>query len=259
MSAGASRPEIGRGSDPRRGAGLRLLYRLQRAEDAAYRASGARHHGCARHLLSRDGRTELLLRGHASTSRRHRDVGPDGSSTMEKMSHSKSGVLSWCPSCFVQFTERRCRRRKADRFAALRYDAIHPLPLRPAGGLEAASATPVRCASRCTGIPASPAWWKPRRSAGGVPGIEFIDLRQPAVGLQSFILGALPAFKRELQQNELEAAARPASMRWSRSIIPTIANYARMSATGRSASSTSSSSSARAWACSERTVTSNSS
>src|SRR5437870_8519380 len=29
-----------------------------------------------------------------------------GSSTMEKMSHTKSGqVLSWCPSCYVQFTE----------------------------------------------------------------------------------------------------------------------------------------------------------
>ena len=29
-----------------------------------------------------------------------------GSSTMEKLSHSKSGqVISWCPSCYVQFTE----------------------------------------------------------------------------------------------------------------------------------------------------------
>jgi heterodisulfide reductase subunit D len=36
---------------------LRLLHRLQRAEDAAYRAARARHHGPARHPLSRAGRT----------------------------------------------------------------------------------------------------------------------------------------------------------------------------------------------------------
>ena len=29
-----------------------------------------------------------------------------GSASIQKMSHSKSGqVLSWCPSCYVQFTE----------------------------------------------------------------------------------------------------------------------------------------------------------
>jgi heterodisulfide reductase subunit D len=29
-----------------------------------------------------------------------------GSNSVEKMSHSKSGqVISWCPSCYVQFTE----------------------------------------------------------------------------------------------------------------------------------------------------------
>src|ERR1035437_2257385 len=40
---------------------------------------------------------------------RHGDVemsGRMGSNTMEKLSHSKSGqVISWCPSCYVQFTE----------------------------------------------------------------------------------------------------------------------------------------------------------
>src|SRR4030095_1896394 len=36
-----------------------------------------------------------------------------------------------------------------------------------------------------------------------VPGVEIVDLKQPAVGLQSVNLGVLPAFKRELQFNEL--------------------------------------------------------
>ena len=40
-----------------------------------------------------------------------------------------------------------------------------------------------------------------------VPGIELVDLKQPAVGLQSVSVGALPAFKRELQLNELQAAS----------------------------------------------------
>jgi hypothetical protein len=39
-----------------------------------------------------------------------------------------------------------------------------------------------------------------------VPGIEIIDLRQPAVGLMSNSLNALPDYKRGLQLAELEAA-----------------------------------------------------
>jgi hypothetical protein len=40
-----------------------------------------------------------------------------------------------------------------------------------------------------------------------VPGIEIVDLHQPAVGLMSNSLNALPEFKRGLQLSELEAAA----------------------------------------------------
>jgi heterodisulfide reductase subunit D len=41
---------------------------------------------------------------------------------------------------------------------------------------------------------------------GAIPGVELVDLKQPAVGLQSVNVGVLPAFKRELQLNELQAA-----------------------------------------------------
>ena len=41
-----------------------------------------------------------------------------------------------------------------------------------------------------------------------VHGIEIVDLAQPSVGLQSAQMAALPAFKRELQRAELEAARR---------------------------------------------------
>ena len=40
-----------------------------------------------------------------------------------------------------------------------------------------------------------------------IPGVELVDLKQPAVGLQSFNVAVLPAFKRELQLNELQAAS----------------------------------------------------
>ena len=40
-----------------------------------------------------------------------------------------------------------------------------------------------------------------------VPGIEIVDLNQPAVGLMSNALSALPDYKRSLQRAELEAAA----------------------------------------------------
>jgi hypothetical protein len=39
-----------------------------------------------------------------------------------------------------------------------------------------------------------------------VPGVELVDLGQPAVGLQSIYLRVLPAYRRELHQAELEAA-----------------------------------------------------
>jgi hypothetical protein len=41
-----------------------------------------------------------------------------------------------------------------------------------------------------------------------VPGVELIDLGQPAVGLMSNYFRALPAYRRELQRNELDAAER---------------------------------------------------
>jgi len=39
-----------------------------------------------------------------------------------------------------------------------------------------------------------------------IPGVELVDLNQPAVGLQSVNLSVLPAYKRELQRAELVAA-----------------------------------------------------
>jgi len=132
-----------------------------------------------------------------------------GTSSIEKMSHAKSGqVISWCPSCYVQFTETTLpaieRQRGARPFEMTpfmhflggRLDQLTPHMRKPvemqvalhrhpgvAGVMEAASAI-----------------------VQAIPGITLVDLNQPAVGLQSVSLGVLPAFKRELQLNELKAA-----------------------------------------------------
>jgi heterodisulfide reductase subunit D len=132
-----------------------------------------------------------------------------GTSSIDKLSQSKSGqVISWCPSCYVQFTETTLpaleRQRGARpfemtpfmRFLHGRLDQLTPhlrqrvemrvaLHRHPgvAGVMEAAAAI-----------------------LQAIPGITLVDLEQPAVGLQSVNLGVLPAFKRELQLNELRAA-----------------------------------------------------
>jgi heterodisulfide reductase subunit D len=130
-------------------------------------------------------------------------------STMDKLARGKSGqVISWCPSCHVQFTEttlptvektRGARpfemtpfmlflRKYLDRlrpFLRRRVDMRVALHRHPgiAGVVEAAE-----------------------ELLQAVPGLELIDLQQPAVGLMSNYFRALPAYRRELQRNELDAA-----------------------------------------------------
>jgi len=131
------------------------------------------------------------------------------SSTMDKMAHSKSGqVISWCPSCYVQYTESvlpTVERQRGSRpfemnpfmrFLASRLDQLKPhlkqrVDMRVALHKHPGVAGVVEAATEILAM---------------VPGVELVDLKQPAVGLQSVNVGVLPAFKRELQLRELEAA-----------------------------------------------------
>jgi len=134
-----------------------------------------------------------------------------GANSIEKMSHSKSGqVLSWCPSCQVQFTETTLpvleRQRGSKPFEMipfirfLRSQLAHLKPhlvgrvaLRVALHKHPGVAGVMEAATELL---------------QAIPGVELVDLQQPAVGLQSVSLGVLPAYKRELQRSELEAARR---------------------------------------------------
>ncbi|RWE14766.1 MAG: (Fe-S)-binding protein [Mesorhizobium sp.] len=136
-------------------------------------------------------------------------TGRMGSSSMEKLSHSRLGqVITWCPTCYVQFTEnilptverqRGSRpfemspfmRFLGDRLAQLKPHLQHRVDIRVALHKHPGVAGVVEAATEILRM---------------VPGIELIDLHQPAVGLQSVHVGVLPKFKRELQLRELEAA-----------------------------------------------------
>jgi Fe-S oxidoreductase len=130
--------------------------------------------------------------------------------TLDKLSRSKTGqVLSWCPSCQVQFAETTLptieKTRGAKPFEMTPFtlfirnnlDRLRPhlrerVPMRIALHRHPGIAGVVEAAQDIL------------RS---VPGIEIVDLQQPAVGLQANSIRVLPAYRRQLQEQELNAAA----------------------------------------------------
>ena len=128
--------------------------------------------------------------------------------SLDKLAEGKTGVISWCASCHVQFTETTLPTIEKVRgsrpfemtpfmlFLKTRFDDLRPLLRRP---------VPLKIVlHKHPGI-------KGVVEAGTellkmVPGIELIDLHQPAVGLMSNFLNALPEYKRGLHRAELEAA-----------------------------------------------------
>ncbi|MFY9761825.1 MAG: (Fe-S)-binding protein [Xanthobacteraceae bacterium] len=130
-------------------------------------------------------------------------------STLDKLSHSKTGeVLSWCPSCHVQFTEMTLPAAETTRgakpfemtpftlFVHKNLDRLRPLLRQP---------VPMRIAlHKHPGVRGVVAAAEDILRA--VPGVELVDLQQPAVGLQANDLKPLPAHRRALQEAELKAA-----------------------------------------------------
>jgi heterodisulfide reductase subunit D len=130
------------------------------------------------------------------------------SSSLDKLAEGKTGVISWCASCHVQFTETTIPTVEKVRgsrpfemtpfmlFLKTRFEDLRPMLKNP---------VPMRIAlHKHPGV-------KGVVEAGTellrmVPGIEIVDLHQPAVGLMSNALNALPDYKRGLQLAELEAA-----------------------------------------------------
>jgi hypothetical protein len=128
---------------------------------------------------------------------------------MAKLARSNSGqVISWCPSCQVQFTENTLptvekmrgsrpfemtpfMRFLSERLERMKSHFRKPVPMRVA-------------LHRHPGVPGVVAAAESILRA--VPGVELVDLGLPAVGLQSNSLMALPELRRAMQLAELEAA-----------------------------------------------------
>ena len=128
--------------------------------------------------------------------------------SLDKLAEGKTGVIAWCASCHVQFTETTLPTIEKVRgsrpfemtpfmlFLKTRFADLQPLlrrrvPLKVAlhkhpgiKGVVEAGTTLLRM----------------------VPGVEVVELGQPAVGLMSNFLNALPYYKRALHLAELQAA-----------------------------------------------------
>jgi Fe-S oxidoreductase len=146
-----------------------------------------------------------LRTGDVATSGRFSEA------TMDKLASGKTKeVLAWCPSCHTQFNEttlptveklRGARPFEMTPFILFlrRYlDRLKPHLTRP---------VPMRVAlHKHPGIPGVVEAAEAMLTA--VPGIELVDLKQPAVGMMANYFRALPAYRRELQTNELNAAEK---------------------------------------------------
>jgi heterodisulfide reductase subunit D len=127
--------------------------------------------------------------------------------TLKKLARSGQ-VLTWCASCQVQFTEvmlpayeRQTGSRPFEMMPFMRYLGGRLEDLRPLLRLP----VPLRVAlHRHPGIPGVVEAAISLLTA--VPGIELVDLGQPAIGLMSNALRTLPDYKKKLQLAELEAA-----------------------------------------------------
>jgi heterodisulfide reductase subunit D len=140
------------------------------------------------------------------------DVGTSGrfgENTLAKLAQSKTGqVLAWCPSCFVQFNE--FTLPTVERMGGEKPFDMTPFFLFLGGKLDQLRPLLQQRVEMRIALhrhPGAPGVMEAAQAVlTSVPGIELVDLHQPAVGLMSNYLRALPTYKRDLQRNELEAA-----------------------------------------------------
>jgi heterodisulfide reductase subunit D len=131
-------------------------------------------------------------------------------STIDKLAQGKSGqVLSWCPSCHVQITE--IALPEIERMRGTRPFEMTPFMLFLRDRLDRLRSLFCQRVEMRIALHRHPGLTGAMEAATeileAVPGIELIDLRQPAAGLMSNYLASLPDYKRTLYRNELEAAS----------------------------------------------------
>ena len=131
------------------------------------------------------------------------------SNTIEKfMRTGATQVLSWCPTCQVQYSEfglptyenatgiKPFEMTPFVLFLESQLDALRPLLTQPVQKKIALHLHP-----GIAGLPGAA-----RMLCNAVPGVEVIDLNLPEMGLMSNSLSTVPSLKKDLQRQELAAA-----------------------------------------------------
>ena len=167
-----------------RAARSRLLYRLQRAQDAAHRAALPRHPRCARRVVPGDGRPRRLLRRAPVSHRRSRCLGP------HRLPHDRS-----------------LRRDRRVQGAGVVPDVHDPARRERAAGTQGGAGPPTTSKRSSSSSRASSSDLKPlmrhrvEKRVGlhehpgvagvcesaiailrAIPGVEYVELEQPQVG-----------------------------------------------------------------------------
>ena len=160
--------------------------------------------------------------------------------TLDKLSNSKSGeVLSWCPSCHVQYTEMTLPAVEKTRGSkAVRDDAVHDVRAQKSRPAAAAACSARADADRAAQAPRHPRCRRGRRGDivrhAGHRACRSATTR--GRDTKQRLEGAAGLSPRIATSKSSKPPKPPASTRWLRSITPITASFARMSATGRSAS-----------------------
>ena len=124
--------------------------------------------------------------------------------TIDRLAAAAPRALSWCPTCQVQLTEIVAPAAKAAldmtpfvRFLAERLDTLRPLLRHRVEKRVGLHEHPGNA-----GVPEAA-----EAILRAIPGLEFVDLKQPRVGYMCNKLTPLPEFKQDIHRGQLQAAA----------------------------------------------------
>jgi Fe-S oxidoreductase len=116
-----------------------------------------------------------------------------------------SRVLAWCPTCTVQISENVLPGRATPSYA------LEPLVVYLASQLDRLRPLLHKRVEKRVGLHEHPGVAGVSEAAArivrAIPGVEFVELEQPRVGYMCNTLQPLPAFKRQVHRELLEAAA----------------------------------------------------
>jgi len=124
--------------------------------------------------------------------------------TIDRLREAAPRALSWCPTCQIQLTEVVGPSKSDDPFD------MKPIVLFLAERLDDLRQLMINPVNKRVGLHEHPGVAGVTESAQSIlraiPGLDFVDLRQPRLGYHCSQLGALPEVKRAAHREQLEAA-----------------------------------------------------